>query len=148
MTKSSLAPSGGFRVVRGKIVATLIRPNKLLYRMLRPSARWVRRYVHPQSWLGGKLFSPFGVKISKATYSGIPGVSFSPKRLSEDKNASSFFPRRWLLFWLIINNTQTWSCLDGKKYRNNMSFYRLSLSSGTSIPSSIRRCNNRLARHC
>lgn len=77
--------------VRGKIVATLIRPNKLLYRMLRPSARWVRRYVHPQSWLGGKLCSPFGVEITRSIYSGIPGVRFSPKRQSEDKAIIVFF---------------------------------------------------------
>ena len=77
--------------MRGKIVATLIRPNKLLYRMLRPSARGVRRYVHPQSWLGGKLCSPFGVKITRTTYSGIPGVSFSPKRQSGDKAIIVFF---------------------------------------------------------
>ena len=64
---------------RGWIVASLIRPNKLLYRILKPSARGVRRYVHPQSWLGGKIFSPFGVKISKTNYGGIPGVSFIPK---------------------------------------------------------------------
>lgn len=77
--------------IRGKIVATLIRPNKLLYRMLRPSARWVRRYVHPQSWLGGKLCSPFGVEITRSTYSGIPGVKFSPKIRTEQKAIIVFF---------------------------------------------------------
>ena len=77
--------------IRGRIVATLIRPNKLLYRMLRPSARWVRRYVHPQSWLGGKLCSPFGVRITRANYSGIPGVKFSPKLRREQKAIIVFF---------------------------------------------------------
>ena len=59
--------------------------------MLRPSARWVRRYVHPQSWLGGKLCSPFGVRITRANYSGIPGVKFSPKIRTEQKDLIVFF---------------------------------------------------------
>ena len=69
---------------RGWIVASLIRPNKLLYRALKPSAKAVRRYVQPQSWLGGKIFSPFGVKISKTNYGGIPGVSFIPKSVRHE----------------------------------------------------------------
>ena len=75
---------------RGWIVASLIRPNKLLYRIFKPSAKGVRRYVHPQSWLGGKIFSPFGVKISKTNYDGIPGVSFTPKSV-KDNNAVIVF---------------------------------------------------------
>ena len=70
---------------RGWIVASLIRPNKLLYRIFKPSAKGVRRYVHPQSWLGGKVFSPFGVKISKTNYDAIPGVSFIPKFVKNEK---------------------------------------------------------------
>ena len=66
--------------IRGKIVAALIRPNKLLYRWIRPSALFVRRYVHPQSWLGGKLCSPFGVTITRRNYAGIPGAEFLPKK--------------------------------------------------------------------
>ena len=71
--------------VRGKIVATLIRPNKLLYRLIKPSAKSIRRYVHPQSWLGGKLCSPFGVKIEKTAYSEVPCVTFTPKVKSDNK---------------------------------------------------------------
>ena len=70
---------------RGWIIASLIRPNKLLYRIFKPSAKGVRRYVHPQSWLGGKIFSPFGVKISKTNYDAIPGVSFIPKSVKNEK---------------------------------------------------------------
>ena len=71
--------------IRGRIVATLIRPNKFLYRFIRPSAKGVRRYVHPQSWLGGKLCSPRGVKIQKTAYSDVPCVTFTPKIKSEKK---------------------------------------------------------------
>ena len=76
---------------RGWIVASLIRPNKLLYRIFKPSARGVRRYVHPQSWLGGKIFSPLGVKISKTNFDGIPGVSFIPKAVKDENAVIVFF---------------------------------------------------------
>ena len=75
---------------RGWIVASLIRPNKLLYRIFKPSARGVRGYVHPQSWLGGKIFSPFGVKISRTNYNGIPGASFMPKSLKDENTIIVF----------------------------------------------------------
>ena len=57
----------------------MIRPNKLLYNLFRPSARFVRYYVHPQAWIGGLIFSSFGIKIKRDNFSGIPGVIFTPK---------------------------------------------------------------------
>ena len=74
---------------RGWIIASLIRPNKLLYRIFQPSAKWARRYIHPQSWLGGKIFSPIGVKVKRTDYGGIPGVSFRPR--AADDNAVVIF---------------------------------------------------------
>ena len=57
----------------------MIRPNKLLYNLFRPSARFVRYYVHQQAWIGGLIFSSFGIKIKRDNFSGIPGVIFTPK---------------------------------------------------------------------
>jgi acetyl esterase/lipase len=71
---------------RGSLVSALIRPGKLFYRIFRPSARIVRLYVHPQAWLGAKLFGPFGVSVEKKMFAGVPGVTFRPKKnLRDDK---------------------------------------------------------------
>ena len=66
--------------IQGHIVSALIRPNKLLYRIFRPSAKFVRFYVHPQAWLGSKLFGPFGIGIERKKFGGVPGVTFTPKK--------------------------------------------------------------------
>mgnify|MGYP001487127417 FL=1 len=58
----------------------MIRPNKLLYNLFRPSAKFVRYYVHPQSWIGGLIFSSFGVKVKRDNFSGIPGAIFTPSK--------------------------------------------------------------------
>ena len=58
----------------------MIRPNKLLYNLFRPSAKFVRYYVHPQSWIGGLIFSSFGIKVKRDNFSGIPGAIFTPKK--------------------------------------------------------------------
>ena len=58
----------------------MIRPNKLLYNLFRPSAKFVRYYVHPQSWIGGLIFSSFGIKIKRDNFSGIPGAIFTPSK--------------------------------------------------------------------
>ncbi len=76
--------------LRGWIIATLIRPNKSLYRILKPSAKGVRRYIHPQAWLGGKIMSPFGIKITRTSFGGVPGVLFSPK-ISKQQSAIMVF---------------------------------------------------------
>ena len=58
----------------------MIRPNKLLYNLFRPSAKLVRYYVHPQAWIGGQIFSSFGIKVKRDNYSGIPGAIFTPRK--------------------------------------------------------------------
>lgn len=58
----------------------MIRPNKLLYNLFRPSAKFVRYYVHPQSWIGGLIFSSFGIKVKRDDFSGIPGAIFTPSK--------------------------------------------------------------------
>ena len=58
----------------------MIRPNKLLYNLFRPSAKFVRYYVHPQSWIGGLIFSSFGIKVKRDNFSGIPGAIFTPSK--------------------------------------------------------------------
>ena len=58
----------------------MIRPNKLLYNLFRPSAKFVRYYVHPQAWIGGLVFSSFGIKVKRDNFSGIPGVIFTPRK--------------------------------------------------------------------
>ena len=58
----------------------MIRPNKFLYNLLRPSAKLVRYYVHPQAWIGGQIFSSFGIKVKRDNFSGIPGAIFTPRK--------------------------------------------------------------------
>jgi len=58
----------------------MIRPNKLLYNLFRPSGKFVRYYVHPQSWIGGLIFSSFGIKVKRDNFSGIPGAIFTPSK--------------------------------------------------------------------
>lgn len=58
----------------------MIRPNKLLYNLFRPSAKFVRYYVHPQSWIGGLIFSSFGIKVKRDNFSGVPGAIFTPSK--------------------------------------------------------------------
>ncbi len=58
----------------------MIRPNKLLYNLFRPSAKLVRYYVHPQAWIGGQIFSSFGIKVKRDNFSGIPGAIFTPRK--------------------------------------------------------------------
>ena len=58
----------------------MIRPNKLLYKLFRPSAKFVRYYDHPQSWIGGLIFSSFGIKVKRDNFSGIPGAIFTPSK--------------------------------------------------------------------
>ena len=58
----------------------MIRANKLLYNLFRPSAKFVRYYVHPQAWIGGLVFSSFGIKVKRDNFSGIPGAIFTPRK--------------------------------------------------------------------
>ena len=58
----------------------MIRPNKFLYNLFRPSAKLVRYYVHPQAWIGGQIFSSFGIKVRRDNFSGIPGAIFTPRK--------------------------------------------------------------------
>jgi acetyl esterase/lipase len=66
--------------IQGRLISALIRPNKLIYRIFRPSAKLVRFYVHPQAWLGSKIFGPFGIGIEKKVLDGVPVVTFTPKK--------------------------------------------------------------------
>ena len=77
--------------LRSRIVATMIRPNKLLYRLVKPSAKTVRRYIHPQKLTsGGKVLSPFGVKITRSNYGGVPSVVFKPKTTQSQNSVIIF----------------------------------------------------------
>ena len=67
--------------LQSRLVSALIRPNKFLYRVFRPSAKLVRFFVHPQAWLGSKLFGPFGIGIRRERFGGVPGVTFTPKKI-------------------------------------------------------------------
>lgn len=69
----------------------MIRPNKLLYNLFRPSAKFVRYYVHPQSWIGGLIFSSFGIKVKRDDFSGIPGAIFTPSKNVNTKSIIVYF---------------------------------------------------------
>ena len=77
--------------LRGSLVSALIRPNKLLYRIFRPSAKIIRFYVHPLSWLGAKFFAPFGVKVNRDVFDGVSGVTFTPKKKAKSDTLIVFF---------------------------------------------------------
>ncbi len=67
--------------IRSTLMSTfLLRPNKTLYRLLRPSPSIIRFVIHPQSWFWGKLLSPFGVRLENTHYGNVPGVTFTPKK--------------------------------------------------------------------
>ena len=72
--------------IRSKIIAGIIRPNKLLYKLFKPSAKSVRNYVHPQAWIGGVIFSSFGISVKRASFSGIPGAIFAPRKKVNEKS--------------------------------------------------------------
>ena len=72
--------------LRSKIISTLIRPNKLLYRIIRPSSNFIRFFVHPPSWLGGKILSSFSTRVERTEFGGIPGVTFTPKIIENEKS--------------------------------------------------------------
>lgn len=72
--------------IRSKIIAGIIRPNKLLYKLFKPSAKSVRNYVHPQAWIGGVIFSSFGINVERANFSGIPGAIFAPRKKVNEKS--------------------------------------------------------------
>ena len=67
--------------IRSALVSTfLLRPNKTLYRMFLPSPRFIRFVIHPQTWLWGKLLSPFGVRTENTDFGNVPSVTFTPKK--------------------------------------------------------------------
>ncbi|MEC8927086.1 MAG: alpha/beta hydrolase [Candidatus Thermoplasmatota archaeon] len=67
--------------IRSALVSTFVlRPNKTLYRLFRPSPRFIRFTVHPQTWLAAKLFSPFGVHTKNTHFGDVPSVTFTPKK--------------------------------------------------------------------
>ena len=67
--------------IRSALVSTFIlRPNKTLYRIFRPSPAMIRFFIHPQTWFSGMLFSPFGVRTKNTHFGGVPGVTFTPKK--------------------------------------------------------------------
>ena len=67
--------------IRSALVSTfMLRPNKTLYGLFRPSPRLIRFSIHPQTWFTAKLFSPFGVHTANTHFGGVPGVTFTPKK--------------------------------------------------------------------
>jgi len=66
--------------IRSAVVSIFLRPNKILYRLFRPSPGFIRFVVHPQTWFWGKLLSPFGVRLENTRYGNVPGVTFTPKK--------------------------------------------------------------------
>jgi len=72
---------GDYMSIRSALVSTFIlRPNKALYSLFRPSPSIIRFFVHPQTWFWGKLLSPFGVRTENTQYGNVPGVTFTPKK--------------------------------------------------------------------
>ena len=71
--------------LRSRMVSALLRPNKLLYRIFRPSPKSIRRFIHPQAWLASKLSPSFGIRIESKTFGGVPGISFVPKNIHNSK---------------------------------------------------------------
>ncbi|MEE2759448.1 MAG: alpha/beta hydrolase [Candidatus Thermoplasmatota archaeon] len=65
--------------IRSGLISALLRPNKLLYRIFRPSPKTIRRFIHPQAWFASKLLPSFGTRIESTIYGGVPSVSFIPK---------------------------------------------------------------------
>ena len=67
--------------IRSALVSTFIlRPNKVLYRLFRPSPSTVRFFIHPQTWFWGKLLGPFGARLENRNYGNVAGVTFTPKK--------------------------------------------------------------------
>ncbi|MCS5535059.1 MAG: alpha/beta hydrolase, partial [Candidatus Poseidoniales archaeon] len=67
--------------IRSALVSTFIlRPNKILYRLFRPSPSFIRLVVHPQTWFTAKFFSSFGVRTEKTHFGDVSGVTFTPKK--------------------------------------------------------------------
>ena len=67
--------------IRSALVSTfLLRPNKTLYRLFRPSPNIIRFFLHPHTWFWSKLLGPFGVRIENTHYGNVPGVTFIPKK--------------------------------------------------------------------
>ena len=90
IAKSVIQYNGEVLSFRGNIVSALIRPNKTLYRIFKPSARFVRFYVHPQAWLGSKIFGPFGIRTKRTNFGGISGVTFTPKKYQRNNTLIVF----------------------------------------------------------
>jgi len=66
--------------IRSALVSTfLLRPNKTLSRLFRPSPKAIRFVIHPQTWFWGKLLGSFGVRLENTHYGNVPGVIFTPK---------------------------------------------------------------------
>ena len=68
--------------IRSKLVSgLLLRPNKLLYRIFRPSPKTIRSIIHPASSIASVLASPtLRAMCEKEDFDGVPGVSFHPKK--------------------------------------------------------------------
>ena len=77
--------------VRAQILSILIRPNKFVYRFIQPSAKFIRLFVHPPSWLGGHLLRSFGTKHQKTEFGGVPGVTFTPKKIHNENSLIVYF---------------------------------------------------------
>jgi acetyl esterase/lipase len=72
---------GDYLSIRSALVSTFVlRPNKTIYRLLRPSPPLARFVIHPQTWFAGKLFSPFGVRTENTHFGDVPSVTFTPKK--------------------------------------------------------------------
>ena len=67
--------------IRSALTSTFIlRPNKVLYRLFRPTPSTVRFVIHPQTWFWGKLLGSFGVRLENRNFGNVAGVTFTPKK--------------------------------------------------------------------
>jgi monoterpene epsilon-lactone hydrolase len=68
--------------LRSRLISIPLRTNKLLSRITTLSPKAIRWTLHPQTWFFSKLIPSFAVKTNRATFGGVPGVSFIPKKQS------------------------------------------------------------------
>ncbi len=66
--------------LRSRLISLCLRPNKLLYRIFRPSPKAIRRFIHPQTWFASKLIPSTRVRTIRGTFGGVPGITFVPNK--------------------------------------------------------------------
>ncbi len=73
--------------IRSTLVSEFIlRPNKLLYRLFRPSPKTIRSIIHPLSSIGNFLTLPSrGVLSEREDFDGVPGFVYHPKKKRDSR---------------------------------------------------------------